>query len=154
MTKEEALDLLRNNVAQFVELRKNYKERLDLHGVDLSRTNLKGADLRGTDFNGANFQGANLNDANLGGSDVQNADFRGADLTNINFHHSKIQGTDMRGAKVTPNTAMGRFCVNLASFDKVRWDKSFLEGVLAILNQNKDWQIEYKLSPKTTSHQK
>ncbi len=153
MTKEEALDLLRNNVAQFVELRKNYKERLDLQGVDLSRTNLKGADLRGTDFNGANFHEANLSDANLGGSDLQNADFRGADLTNTNFHHAKLQGTDMRGTKVTPDTAMGRFCVNLASFKKVRWDKSFLAEILTVLNQNEDWRIEYKFIPKTTSHQ-
>ncbi len=43
MTKEESLDLLKNDVARFNELRQNDQERLNLSGVDLSRSNLEGA---------------------------------------------------------------------------------------------------------------
>ena len=151
MTKEEALDLLKSNVARFNELRQNNQERLDLSGVDLSRTNLKGADLRRIDFTGATFQEANLSEAQFGGDILRDADFRGADLTEANFHHAMMQGADIRGADFSPNTRMGRICVNLASFEKVRWDKPVLEEILAILNTNQDWLIQYEIIPKATS---
>ena len=151
MTEEEALDLLKKDVARFNELRQNDQERLDMSAVDLSRTNLKGADLRRINFTGATFQEANLSGAQFNGNILRDADFRGADLTGANFHHARMQGADMRGAKFSPNTPMGRLCVNLTSFEKVRWDKSFLEEILAILNENEEWLIQYEIIPKATS---
>lgn len=151
MTKEESLDLLKNDVARFNELRQNDPERLNLKGVDLSRTNLEGADLGRIDFTGATFQRANLSKANFRGTTLQDVDFRGADLTGADFHHARMQGADIRGAKFSPNTPMGRLCINLISFDRVRWDKSFLEEVLVILNKNEDWLIQYEIIPKATS---
>ncbi len=151
MTREEALDLLKNDVARFNELRQNDQEHLDLSGVDLSRTNLKGADLRRIDFTGATFQGTNLSEAQFNGDILRDADLRGTDLTDANFHHARMQGADIRGAEISPNTRMGRLCVNLASFEKVRWDKSFLEEILVILNKNEDWLIQYEIIPKATA---
>jgi hypothetical protein len=148
LTKDEALHLLKSDVAKFNGLRKNDEERLDLRNVDLSQLNLKGADLRRLDLSGASFQGANLSEALLTGDFLQGTDFRGADLTGADFHHSRMQGADMRGAKISYNYARGRLCVHLNSFDKVAWDKEFLEQVLGVLNQNREWNIEYKIVPK------
>ena len=71
-------------------------------------------------------------------------------MTDANFHHARMQGADMWGAKFSPNTTRGRLCVNLASFEKVRWDKSFLEEILVILNQNENWLIQYEIIPNVT----
>ncbi len=124
---------------------------MDLSGVDLSRTNLKGADLRYIDFIGTTFQEANLSEVKFNGGILRDADFRGADLTETNFHHARMQGADIRGAKLSPNTPMGRLCVSLNSFEKVHWDKSFLEEILGILNKNEDWIIKYEIIPRATS---
>ncbi len=128
MTKEEALGLLKSNVERFNELRENDQERLDLSG--------------------ANFQKANLSGAQLNGDNLEDADFRGADLTEASFHHATLNGADMREAKCSPDTRRGRFCVSAASFERVSWDKSFLEEVLAVLNQNKNWDIKYEIIAK------
>ncbi len=72
-------------------------------------------------------------------------------MTEANFHHARMQGADIRGAKFSPNTPMGRLCINLASFERVRWDKPFLEEILAILNKNEDWLIQYEIIAKATS---
>jgi len=149
MTKEDALDLLKKDVARFNELRKNDEERLDLRGVSLRECNLKGADLRRIDFSGASFQRANLSEALFTGDFLQGTDFSDADLTGADFHHSRMQGANMRGAKISYDYPRGRLCVHANSFEKVGWDREFLEQVLAVLNQNRDWTIEYKIIPKS-----
>ena len=148
MTKEEALGLLKSNVERFNELRENGEEKLDLSGVNLSGTNLEKANLRRITFAGANFQKANLSGAQLTGDNLEDVDFRGADLTDASFHHATLQGADMREVKCSPDTRRGRFCVSAASFERVSWDKSFLEEVLSILNQNKNWDIKYEIIAK------
>lgn len=150
MTKDELVTLLKSDVAEFNKYREKNpnQEHWDWRGVDLDHAGLKGADLRRIDLTGASFRETDLREAQFGGSILRGATFKGADLTDANFHHAQMQGADLRGTNFGPRTRMGRLCVNLASFDEVRWDKAFLEEVLALLNRNRDWQIRYELVAK------
>lgn len=150
MTKEELIQMLKTDVARFNEYRQQNpnQERWDWRSVALRGLKLKGADLRRLDLTGADLAGADLREALFGGSVLRDVVFKGADLTEANFHHAQMQGADFRGARFSSRTAWGRLCVNLASFEQVRWDKAFLEEVLQTLEQNRDWHIKYEISPK------
>jgi uncharacterized protein YjbI with pentapeptide repeats len=146
--KDEVLALLKTDVARFNEMRRANFQPLDLSHADLAGADLKGADLRRTDFTGASLRKADLSDAELVGCSLEGADFRDANLQGASLHHSNLRGADLRGAAFTPLTPRGRLCLNPASFQGTRWDKSHLEQILQVLNGNGDWEIRYEIVPK------
>ncbi|MBI4296904.1 MAG: pentapeptide repeat-containing protein [Chloroflexi bacterium] len=148
MDKGEALKLLKSDVAAFNEKRKAVRDPLDLSGADLRGASLKGADFRQINLNGASFQKADLTEAEFTGCILADANFQGANLIEANLHHANLRKADLRGSHFTPMTPRGRMCLNSASFEGTRWDRSHLEEILAILNQNRDWEIKYQIVPK------
>ncbi len=80
MTKDEAKELLRTDIAKWNELlRAELAEDAD-YKIDLSEIRLPyGADLRGAYLRGAYLQGADLRGADLRGAYLQGADLQGAD---------------------------------------------------------------------------
>jgi len=152
LEREELLQLLKADVARFNEYRRQSTDPIDFSGIDLNGANLKGADLRRINFQGACFRGADLSEAEMTGAVLDGADPRGATLRGTNFHHASLRGADLRAARFTARTPRGRLCINLSSFEGAAWDRSHLEEILSILNQNRDWLIKYELVAKD-SHQ-
>ncbi len=145
MDREELVQLLKADVSRFNEYRRQSQDAIDFSGIDLSGANLKGADLRRINFQGANLRGVDLSEAEMTGALLDRADLQGATLLGTNFHHASLRGADLRGASFTARTPRGRLCVNLTAFEGARWDKSHMEEILSVLNQNRDWQIKYEL---------
>ncbi len=94
------------------------------------------------------FSGADLTAANLGHADLRGARFKGAKVIGVNLHKAELAGADFRGAVLGGFDADGRICLNTWMFKGVRWGREELERLLAVLNQNEDWEIRYQIVAK------
>ena len=121
----------------------------DLSGADLSGLDLRGYNLSDANLAGANLTGTDLRASGLGGTDLRGATLRNADVRGTPLHRAKMQEADLRGANIDP-IGVGRqlVCTSAASFQGVRWDRERLEEILAILNQNRDWEIRWEIVPR------
>ena len=114
MSKDELIQVLRNNVKAWNEYRQEWHDFLpDLSGANLNRVNLSKAYLGEADLSDAFLIEAILKDTDLGHADLSrallnNADMRsailngtnmrGADLRNANLSHASLQRADLREA--------------------------------------------------------
>lgn len=150
MDKAEAIQLLRTNLAQFNQWKREHpQERLDLSGADLRGAGLKGAQLGQINLSGADLREADLTDSSLSGADLTGANLEGATLTGANLHRIVWRDVNLRNARIGGFAGEGRLCMTEASFDGVPWEKEQLEEMLRIMNLNRNWQIEYHLTPQT-----
>ncbi len=151
MANQHHLDLLKQGVDainQFAAA--NPEVTIDLSGADLSGMDLSGLRIQGANLQGANLKNAVLKKSFLNAVNLKCVDLRGADCSGTSFHRADFTGADVRGVDFEDPFAP-RFCVHHTSFERVRWSKEQLEGLLRILNENRDWEIRYELVPKPKS---
>ena len=146
---------LQRGVEEFNQMRRKFGAAAqDLSGGDFSGCDLRGAQLGRMTFRDSKFDESDLTDANLSHSDLTAATFRGARVVNVNLHKAVLTGADFRGAILGGFDKDGRMCLNVANFRGVKWGKAELESILAILDQNEEWEIRYQLVPRKRTVQK
>jgi uncharacterized protein YjbI with pentapeptide repeats/predicted nucleic acid-binding protein len=96
---------------------RNFKNRKDLSGLDLSLLELNDANFEEADLKNVNFSGANLRNAVFKRADLSGANLRRADLENADFSESVMQGSNLGGANIQN-----------ANFEKAKLSKSTLKG--------------------------
>lgn len=149
MDRETFVRALRTSVKEFERLR---KERpwpdMDLSGADLSNCDLRMVQLGRITLRNVDFSNSDLTGANLTHSDLRGARFHGARIYGVNLHKADLAEADFRGCLMGGMDEEGRMCINKGMFKNVRWGKEQLEYFLGVLNENDDWEIEYRVVPR------
>ena len=149
MDKEGIVAALRSGAKDFNALRQEHPQVCqDLSGADLSGLDLHGAQMGRLTLRDVDFSSADLTGANLSHADLRHARFKGAKVVGVNLHKAELAGADFRGAILGGFDGDGRICLNTWMFKGVRWGREELERLLAVLNQNEDWEIRYQIVAK------
>lgn len=148
--KEELIGMLKSDVQKFNQFRlDNPTTQLDLSGIHLAESNLKKADLKRIKLENANFAGADLKGAEFAGANLTGANLSETDLLETSLHRANLTNANLRGANLgTFAEPCVRLCLHVASFKDVHYSKEQLESMLAVLNLNADYEIQFELKPK------
>lgn len=100
VSKDELVNLLSTDVADFNEKLKEANGAIDLSELDFSNINLEGAVFFNVDLTSSSFADSHLTDVKFEGCDLTSVDFTRANVVECSFAESVLNGTDFSYATV------------------------------------------------------
>ena len=94
LSKEELVDLIKNDVDKFNEEIKNASGGVDLSETDFSNISVNGAIFDNVDLTSSSFADAQLTEVKFEGCDLTSVDFTRSNLVEVSFAESVLNGTD------------------------------------------------------------